>query len=178
MAFEMRAYQFAAWIIFLFLLAVAAGAQLIGPPVPGDREVRNCVRNVRISERLGVSLSCDSWYFMWLTISPRDLYETKSARQSRPGVVFITYLLAKPLRPFVNLPRWIGIPEPPDRKNHPGHLRVFWANEAPVYLAYTGFNFAILIAGFWLLLRTTEPFVPSLPALASALSGRCWRQTT
>jgi hypothetical protein len=157
----MRAYRFAAWITFVFLFAIAAGAQLVGPPVPDDREVRNCVHNVRISERLGVSLSCDSWYFMYLSISPHHLYDLKNVRQARPGVVFITFLLAQPLRPFVDLPRWIGMPEPPDRANHPGYLKVYWAKEAPTYLAYIEFNFAILIATFWLLLKATESLAPN-----------------
>jgi hypothetical protein len=132
----MRAYRLAAWITFLFLLAVAAGAQLIGPPVPDDREVRNCVHNLRISDRLGLSLSCDSWYFMLLSISPRHLLDEKSTRQSRPGAVLITFMLAQPLRPLVNLPRWIGMPEPPDRANHPGYLKLYWATAAPTFLAY------------------------------------------
>jgi hypothetical protein len=156
-----KAYRFAAWISFLLLLAVAAGAQLIGPPVPDERQEANCVHNVRISERLGISLSCDSNYFVWLSVSPHHLYDAKAARQSRPGVVFITFLMAQPLRPLANLPRWIGMPEPAAQKNQWGYAREIWAREAPTFLAYIVFNFALLIATFWFLLRAIGPFGPS-----------------
>lgn len=119
------------------------------------------MHNVRISERLGISLSCDSNYFVWLSVSPHHLYDAKAARQSRPGVVFITFLMAQPLRPLANLPRWIGMPEPAAQKNQWGYAREIWAREAPTFLAYIVFNFALLIATFWFLLRAIEPFGPS-----------------
>jgi hypothetical protein len=155
-----RAYRFAAWITFLLLLAVAAGAQLIGPPVPDERQEANCVQNVRISERLGISLSCDSNYFVWLSVSPHHLYDAKAARQSRPGVVFITFLMAQPLRPLANLPRWIGMPEPQIAKNQWGYAREIWAKEMPTFLAYIVFNFALLVATFWFLLQAIGVFAP------------------
>ena len=119
------------------------------------------MHNVRISERLGISLSCDSNYFVWLSVSPHHLYDAKAARQSRPGAVFATFLLAQPLRPLVNLPRWIGMPEPQMPKNQWGYAREIWAKEAPTFLAYIVFNFALLIATFWFLLQAVGVFAPS-----------------
>ena len=62
------------------------------------------------SKRLGISLGCDSNDFVCLSVSPHHLYDANAARQSRPDVVFIIYLLAQSLRPLTNQPRWIGMP--------------------------------------------------------------------
>jgi hypothetical protein len=155
-------YRFSAWSSFLCLLALAAGALLIGPPVPADRQSANCVQNLRISEHLGISMSCDSPEYVILAGWPTLLQRPDALRQARPGAILIAFLLEKPLRPLV---RGISMPLPEIAVNE-YFLSERWRGSAAIFLAYIMLNFAILIATFWWFLKAIGPLAP-----AGALTG-------
>ncbi len=86
-------------IIFWSLSLLYITILLIGPRIDKKDEKDFCVRNFYINKFFGHSMNCDSADWILNSNNPSRLYESESIRQSRPGLIFLTYNISK----FINL---------------------------------------------------------------------------
>ncbi len=83
------------WLLCLLYIIIL----LIGPRIDKKDERDFCVRNFYINKFFGHSMNCDSADWILNSNNPSRLYESESIRQSRPGLIFLTYNISK----FINL---------------------------------------------------------------------------
>src|SRR5262249_50724441 len=153
-----------AWFWFLVVLFTMLVAFLIGPPIPDDRQVANCVYNVRLKGPFGVSLVCDSPEFMRLATHPTALLEPENNRQSRPGLVLAAALLTPPLSPLRELASYFGVQVELGNMN-PGKVSNALASYPPAFVAYLLLDILFLAAAFGCLMKICRPTATRLETM-------------
>jgi len=151
----------------LFIMLVAF---LIGPPIPDDKQVANCVYNVRLKGPFGISLVCDSPEFMRLATHPTALLEPENSRQSRPGLVLAAALLTPPLSPLRGLTRYFGVRVELGSMN-PGKVSNAVASYPPAFVAYLLLDIVFLAAAFGCLMKICKPAATPLETTIVVAAG-------
>jgi len=156
-------------LLFLVVLAVFGFSLTIGPRVADRDQNKYCVVNVHLIGPFGVTLNCDTQQFLRLATDFSAIYEPDSIRQSRPGLIYIASLVAKPLVPlseitFNLLKPAAKHPDIPQERLNLG-LRAF----IPAYIAYILINFALMVGTFHLLWHIVRDAVGT--ASASSLGA-------
>lgn len=129
------------WVATVFVAAVWVAAVVglvLTAPRPNDLRGYYCVRDVKLTERLGHPLNCDSPMFVRLAKDPAGLLAPKSRRQSRPLYVVAGWGVGAALSRVGSL----GLP---------GFLADSY------YLAYILVNFGTLVLAVLLFCRLVVP---------------------
>lgn len=139
-------------VLALFMLLL-----FIGPRLPDDLQAKYCVVNVHLPKGFGVSLNCDSPEFLRLAREPSALLEAQNTRQSRPGLIAVAAALRWALTPLNSLLTKVHI-QASRSDIDPNRISGALANDVTAYLAYIIINIGIILAVFYCLLRTCEPW--------------------
>lgn len=158
-------------LLFLATLAVFGFSLTIGPRVADQDQNKYCVVNVRLAGPFGVTLNCDTQQFLRLATDFSAIYEPDSIRQSRPGLIYIASLIAKPLQPlseftFNRLKPTAEHPDIPQERLNLG-LKTF----IPAYIAYIIINFTLIVGTFHLLWRIVCDTVGATSASSLGVLG-------
>jgi hypothetical protein len=138
------------WCWFVLALSVLMAGFLVGPRVPDDQQEVHCVVNVRVAGPWGVSLNCDSSYYMSLARDPSMLLAPRSVRQNRPGMVLAAATLAMPLSLLSDLavlPRTLGVTVGRADMD-PQRVNQALSHHFPQYAAYIALNVMLLLLSF------------------------------
>jgi len=168
-----------AWFWFFVVLFIMLLAFLVGPPIPNDRQVADCVYNVHLKGPFGVSLVCDSPELLRLATHPSALLEPHNNRQSRPGLVLAAAILTVPLSPLRGLAGSLGVRvQTEDRvgsvqhgKMNPGKVSNALANFPPAYVAYLLLTILFLASAFVYLQKICRPAASPLETMIVVTAG-------
>jgi len=127
--------------------------------IPDDYPGITCAENYRFYGSFSIVLNCDSWDFMWLALHPDRIYEPNTVRQSRPGLIFLAVVLAKPLHFLGDLAQ--------DLVSGQGRTLQDWTiTLIPAYASYILLNLTILSVSLTLFIhllpREATPPVPAI----------------
>ncbi len=135
-------------IIFWSLALLYIITLLVGPRIDKNNEKDFCVRNFYINQFLGHSMNCDSADWILNTNNPSRLYESESIRQSRPGLIFLTYNISKLINLFLQDENYPKITT--NFKNGAKTVINEEFNPKVVYLSYFIVNIFILLCSIYL----------------------------
>ncbi len=121
---------------------------LIGPRIPDNKQIEKCVVNIDLPSIFGISLNCDSPDFMRLGTDPSGLLELKNQRQSRPGMIFASYLISLPITPLNNI---IKLIKPEAKREAPARINMELSEYFSVFISYAVINFCLILLS-WILL--------------------------
>ncbi|MCJ7707881.1 MAG: hypothetical protein MUO38_09720 [Anaerolineales bacterium] len=118
-----------------------------------------CAENYRFYGSFSIVLNCDSWDFMRLALHPDRIFEPNTVRQSRPGLIFLAAVLAKPLHFLGDLAQ--------DLVSGQGRTLQDWTiTLIPAYASYILLNLTILSVSMALFIhllpREATPPVPAI----------------
>jgi hypothetical protein len=118
-----------------------------------------CAENYRFYGSFSIVLNCDSWDFMRLALHPEQIFEPNTIRQSRPGLIFLAAVLAKPLHFLGNLAQ--------DLVSGQGRTLQDWTiTLIPAYASYILLNLTILSVSLALFIHLLPgEATPPVPAI-------------
>lgn len=146
-----------AWLAFVAALLLILTGALIGPRVPTDQQVKQCVGNVDLPGPFGFGLNCDGPVFMALAREPAGLLRKGNTRQSRPGIILLAAVLEKPLA-LVLADRDRPVDRfQPDWTDNAQHIAEAFQVDLPAFLAYLLLNVGVLLLVFGCLGRILLP---------------------
>ncbi len=138
------------WILCLLYIIL----MLIGPRIDKKDEKDYCVRNFYINQFFGHSMNCDSADWILNSNNPSRLYESESIRQSRPGLIFLTYNISKLINLFLKDENY-----PKITTNFQTGTKIIINEEfnpKVVYLSYLLVNICILFFSIYLFFKLFE----------------------
>jgi hypothetical protein len=144
-----------AWRWFVLVLTALMGGLAIGPRVPEDQQGTHCVANVRVAGPIGISLNCDSAYYMSLAQDPSLLLAPRSVRQERPGIVLAAAILSMPVSSLGELLGTLGVTGGRPDHDLQGINRAL-RNHFPQYAGYVALNVMMLLLSVHFFRRVCE----------------------
>jgi hypothetical protein len=155
--------RLSAFSILFFVSVLFAVGLLVFHNIPSDLPYTPCADNFRLYGRLGIVLNCDSPEFMRLALQPKEILEPKSSRQSRPGLILISAVLTRLLRPLSSLA--VSFFSLQGRT-----LQDWTVAFIPAYIPYILLNFLVVSASLAIFVHELSRELPlSLPPLLTGV---------